>query len=340
MSRLSRLLPLYWIVATITLIAEFLFATRDSGFYPLAKPLAYASGVNFHALPWPIWTYIGVSELTTLGTDTGQWLGFSKLTGALGVAPDFVPNATSVLALSPVPPAWSIGLELTFYLIAPFIVLQRLRVIGVLIIASLGFRYTLAYAGFSGDPWNRSLFLSELMYFLLGVLSFRLYVMRSQLTTTFRRTLGLLPILTAVLINPAFAAAKILLRHYDLIMPDFLITTFPYLLVAIGIPFLFERSKDSLFDLRIGNLSYPIYISHMMVLGMLQLVFPTDSFLIGTGWVWLFWNIAWVCVIALVLDRLIAAPIDEWRKRFGARAGEKFGRTFSPNTVTAGSSAR
>jgi peptidoglycan/LPS O-acetylase OafA/YrhL len=124
-------------------------------------------------------------------------------------------------------------------------------------------------------------------------------------------------------------------------MPDFLISTFPYLLVAVGIPFLFERSKDSLFDLRIGNLSYPIYISHMMVFGVLQLVVSPDSLSIGTGWVWLCWNIAWVCVVAVVLDRLIAAPIDEWRKRFGARAGEKFGRAFSPsNAVTAGRSAQ
>jgi hypothetical protein len=36
--------------------------------------------------------------------------------GQLSLAPDFAPNSTTVVDLSPVPPGWTIGLELLFYL--------------------------------------------------------------------------------------------------------------------------------------------------------------------------------------------------------------------------------
>jgi peptidoglycan/LPS O-acetylase OafA/YrhL len=339
-SRLSRLLPLYWFVAILTLLVETIFVPRGQFFYPLASPLAYGAGLDLHALPWSIWAYISVSLATTLGLDTGQWLGFSKLTGAIGISPDYVPNATSVMGLSPVPPAWSIGIELLFYLVAPFVVQRSISTLVVLAAGSLAFRLTAAWFGLSGDPWNRTLFPSELIFFVLGVLAFRIHTRRPSLPPRCVSILQITPIVLVLFISPLLGFTQALgsasttkLSEYAPGVPAILLTSgvtilqavmniVPYVLIAACIPSLFEKTKNSPIDSRIGDLSYPIYIGHMFVLGMMTLMVPASILrsAIGLGWLWLLFNLTCVIAVAFVLDRVVAAPIDRWRRRFGARA--------------------
>jgi peptidoglycan/LPS O-acetylase OafA/YrhL len=323
LSRLMRLLPLYWIAGLATIAAEYFLVAPGQRFYWLFSPLASADGVEIGTLPIPIVIYAGVSLLTMFGMDTGQWLGFAKVGGAVGLAPDFVPGATAVMGLSPVPQAWSIGLELMFYLLAPSIIGWRLRTIALFAVASLGFRFGLALLGFDGDPWSRSLFPSELVFFLMGVAGFRLYLVMPRLTTIVPHIglLGMAPITVALIISPIF--------NYHNNQHSALVQTLPYVLVAIGIPFLFDRTKSSAIDARIGDLSYPIYIGHLFCLGMLQLIIPAAvPSTAMAGWTWLVCNIAVVIIVAAALDRFIVAPTDGWRQRFGARA--KIARSTRP----------
>jgi peptidoglycan/LPS O-acetylase OafA/YrhL len=153
-SRLTRLLPLYWVVGLATIAAEYFLVAPGQRFYWLFSPLASAAGLEIGTLPIPIVIYAGVALVTMFGMDTGQWLGFGRVGGALGLAPDFVPGATAVMGLSPVPQSWSIGIEILFYLMAPVIVGRRLRTIALLAVASLSFRYGLAALGFGGEPWQ------------------------------------------------------------------------------------------------------------------------------------------------------------------------------------------
>jgi hypothetical protein len=51
-----------------------------------------------------------LSVSTMFGLDTGQWLGFTRVGGQLSLGPNFAPNSTTVVDLSPVPPGWTIGL--------------------------------------------------------------------------------------------------------------------------------------------------------------------------------------------------------------------------------------
>ena len=80
-SRLLRLLPLYWIVGLLTLIAEIVLVPRGQYFDKLASPLAYGAGLDLSSLPLSIIFYIGVSLATMLGLDTGLWLGFDRVSG-------------------------------------------------------------------------------------------------------------------------------------------------------------------------------------------------------------------------------------------------------------------
>jgi peptidoglycan/LPS O-acetylase OafA/YrhL len=331
-SRAIRILPLYWLMSLMTLAAELLLVPRGQFFHPIASPLAYTNGLDLGAMPWWIWIYMIVSVGTMIGLDTGQWLGFSRLTGDLSVFPDYGPGVTSVMAASPVPPGWSVGLELLFYAVAPFVVLRPARVIVALCAGSIAFRYALAAYGLAGNPWDRALFPSELVFFLMGVLAYRIYLRIPSLALT-RRTearLALMVLVIALAYQPLYHFS----RHSSSLLDSVI-----YVLVAAGMPFLFTLSKDSSLDASIGNLSYPIYISHVFTLGLIRWTLPNLSTSIGIGWVWLALHLLCVMLLALALDRFIAAPIDRLRQRFGGRS-RSAQVAFRPARAPAGVPAR
>jgi peptidoglycan/LPS O-acetylase OafA/YrhL len=313
-SRLLRLLPLYWVIGLLTLVAEIVLVPRGQYFDKLAGPLAYGAGLDLTSLPLPIMLYIGLSLATMLGLDTGHWLGFDRVSGALSFAPDFGPGATSVMALNPVPQGWTIGLELLFYAVAPFVVRRSIWLIGSLCVLSLAFRFTLIALGFSGEPWNRTLFPSELIYFLLGVLGYRLYVAIPCLKLLARtQTLFALavPVLAIVYWPVEHSIRGSLVWH--------IWNTAPYLLIAAGIPFLFKMTKDNAIDANIGELSYPIYMCHILIFGLFNWSPLNHARFVGHGWPRYILTIALVIAAAFVLDRLIVLPIDKLRVRFGAK---------------------
>jgi peptidoglycan/LPS O-acetylase OafA/YrhL len=313
-SRLLRLLPLYWIVGLLTLIAEIVLVPRGQYFDKLASPLAYGAGLDLSSLPLSIIFYIGVSLATMLGLDTGLWLGFDRVGGALSIAPNFAPGATSVMALNPVPQGWTIGLELLFYAMAPFIVRRPIWVIGLFCVFSLAFRLGMMALGFSGEPWNRTLFPSELIYFLLGVLGYRLYLILPQLKLSagVETAFSLAVLAIAIIYWPVehFIRGSLVWYFWD---------TMPFLLIAAGIPFLFKLTKESVLDANIGELSYPIYMCHVLVFGLINWSPLNDTPVIGSGWPRYIFTILLVIVAAFVLDRLIVLPIDKIRVRLGAK---------------------
>jgi peptidoglycan/LPS O-acetylase OafA/YrhL len=313
-SRLLRLLPLYWVIGLLTLIAEVALVPRGQYFDKLASPLTYGAGLDLSSLPIPIILYIGVSITTMLGLDTGLWIGFDRVSGALSFAPDFAPGVTSVVALDPAPQAWTVGLELLFYALAPFIVRRSIWLIVSLCAFSLAFRLALMWLGFSGEPWNRALFPSELIYFLLGVLGYRLYLFipRLNLPDRTQTALGLAVLVLAILYWPV--------EHSIRGNPVWHVwNTAPYLLIAAGIPFLFKRTKDNTLDANIGELSYPIYMCHVLVLGLITWSPLSHAPFIGSGWPRYIFSIALVIAAAFFLDRLVVPPIDKLRVRFGAK---------------------
>ena len=270
--------------------------------------------MDFAALPIPLVIYICISVTTMLGIDTGQWLGFNVVNGHLSLGPHFAADVTSVMALSPVPPSWSVGIEMVFYLIAPFVVRRSIWLIASLCVFSLVFRAALMVAGFSGEPWNRALFPSELIYFLLGTLGYRLYLVIPRLHFKLRREAGIAVMVLglAIIYWPVerFLRGSFVWDIWNAV---------PYGLIAAGIPFLFKLTKDSAVDANIGELSYPIYMCHCLVIGLIAWSPLNHAPFIGSGWPRHIVTIALVIVAAFVLDRLVALPVDRIRLRFGAK---------------------
>ena len=89
-----------------------------------------------------------------------------------------------------------------------------------------------------------------------------------------------------------------------------LLNVTPFLLLVVALPCLFRATKDAALDSEVGELSYPIYMCHNFVFGLIAAI-PFDlRTALGAGLIWALFNAAAVVTIAFFLDRLVARPID------------------------------
>lgn len=205
-----------------------------------------------------------------------------------------------------VPQAWSLGLELCFYLIAPYLLVRRWLVITVFF-ASLSLRGIFWSMGLADvDPWSYRFFPLELSLFLAGALS-------HQIMLGFYNRLNKSAVLAGKYIGTGilfiFCAGYFMISLEESIKLCLLLA-----LSFMFLPFSFMFQRESRLDQRIGDLSYPIYIVHLLIIsifahfrsyfgGIDQLAF---SLLCVSATV----LISWLSVIYL-LD-----PVDRYRSRF------------------------
>ncbi len=154
LSRALRLYPIYYAVAFLSL-AFSVYANNLSEIY-INIPVAACGLLIF-------------SNLFLFGQD---WVMFSRISnGRLAFATDFRKSDILLYKGLLIPQAWTLGLELSFYALAPFILRSR-RIIFLLLGLSLLIRVCLFAAGLGkSDPWIYRFFPAELALFLLGVLS-------------------------------------------------------------------------------------------------------------------------------------------------------------------------
>lgn len=234
-----------------------------------------------------------------------MFLGINQETGGLHFTYDFRTSSPMYYTFLFVPQAWTLGIEVLFYLIAPFIVRRSNLIIIAIIIISLLIRNYIYSIGYINDPWTHRFFPSELALFLLGTVSYRLYdvykihqtkLLNANLTAII---LGLL--FTIVVFYPYIPSAGFN-RHT--------LNWFIYAFFCLSIPFLFEFTKASKIDSRVGELSYPVYISHMLVLGALS---PFLS-LLGLQEYSGEFAIVFTLLFSCFLVKLIADPIERIRQ--------------------------
>jgi len=75
-------------------------------------------------------------------------------------------------------------------------------------------------------------------------------------------------------------------------------------------------TKDNAIDANIGELSYPIYLCHLFIIGLVQWS-PLNNV---PMWPRHIFTIILVIVAAFLLDRLLVLPLDRLRLKFGAKA--------------------
>ena len=255
-NRFLKIYPTYWVVFTMTLCAFILLITvfkNDAGFRFYID--------NYDRFDTTTLLFLILSNLIIFGQDILMFLGIDQL-GHLFFSNNVFAEKIQLHNGLFVPQAWTLGIELTFYLIAPFLVRKSILWIVLLLLLSFSVRYMIYYDfGLKYDPWTHRFFFSELGLFLMGVLAYRigkLYQINNSKIFLF---------LYFIIIGN--------LIFYELLdkMMDTAVHAWAfYLLFTISLPFIFTYYKSSKIDRFIGELSYPIYISHVMIIGMVHFI--------------------------------------------------------------------
>jgi peptidoglycan/LPS O-acetylase OafA/YrhL len=206
-------------------------------------------------------------------------------------------------------PSWTLGIELTFYLIAPFVARSPLR-LASLFAFGLAIRLMLAPLGLSAVPWSYRFAPAEMMLFALGGLAY--FGGRAAVAQLPRRTLVLIGftltgIIAALIVGRDFLyqsdAIRAVFGQFSHILllrdPGFL------LVVAVAVPFLAALSRSFKLDAWLGELSYPAYLCHFFVMFMIPRYWPGSWPADNTLYV--FFIIMLSIVLYLAIDRPIAA---------------------------------
>lgn len=294
-SRFFRLWPVY----ILTVAAVQLFALV-SVFY-LGRPTTAAAPFREWIGNDALWALFNFFNIFMIGADIGSNMHVSeqgvRLT-LLDVKP-LSDGSISLAYMNDVGQAWSIGLEIWFYLLAPFLV--GVSNLGLILIAAVSLLIRIVIYAQGHQAYF--FFPAQLVMFIIGILAYR--VSRAG------RLGGR---------EAAYACVGVLvlglLVFNSAVGTDWRFKWIFYGAFALSLGALFNATANWKRDRFIGELSYPIYIMHLFV-GVLV----AEVVKIYGGRVTAEWVLLVVLPLSLVVYRFVEKPISEWRGRFVFQAG-------------------
>lgn len=298
-SRWLRLYPLYYAVASLSLLADFV-ARRN--FFSL-----------YHSLPRSADILLVASNLLIFGQDWVMFLGISH--GKLIPITRFAQSEFSLSSGLLVPQAWTLGVEMSFYAIAPFVLRSTKIIVSLLLLAILVRVFLLATGVGLQDPWTYRFFPAELLLFLLGALSQR------YLLPCYRKHLSL----GARARNlPAIAVAFLtLLSLIYFVIPVKPLVKGPIMLLAFVVlcPLTFIFQERFRWDRAFGQLSYPIYLGHMLTVWVAEYVLVRSH--VTNTLVRSLINVILAIAFGWALNKLLGEPIERIRSKFKRSSGKQ-----------------
>jgi peptidoglycan/LPS O-acetylase OafA/YrhL len=295
-NRFLRIYSIYFVCLAISLVLYFVMYLRGSpGWWENVG--AAAARLDLSAMLAEC-----LAALLIFGQDVLLFFKFEDgglvftANGINGVAPEDQP-----WMLQPIPQAWTIALELMFYLIVPFLIRLKTRTLIAIIALSLLARVLAARAGYGGEPWIYRFFPFELALFVIGMVARRIY--DAHLNKISREVqIGL---------SVLFVAASLLMQPLSDATGERGVVIWVYYVSAlVCLPCLFHLTRNIKIDNAVANFSYPIYLIHWIVM-----IFY-DSLATGFGvlarvviCVAATLAISWLIVVA------VEVPIDRIRQR-------------------------
>ena len=224
LNRALRLFPVYWLVLALSVVAI--------GFASAVLGQEHQLISTYESAPFWLRLWLTVSNVLVVGQDL---LMFSAVrAGELVLLTDFRTSDYPLWQGLAVPQAWTIGVELTFYALAPFI-LHRRRWLYVLLFSSLLLRVLFIVWGFGAqDPWSYRFFPTELALFILGALSHQLWAPVVTRTAT-------------VKIAPEIATLMLgaLICSFWILPQNFILTSILFFSTLFCLPFSFRSRKGT-----------------------------------------------------------------------------------------------
>jgi peptidoglycan/LPS O-acetylase OafA/YrhL len=294
-ARILRLFPTYLLVLGLSVFTSVIGARLmyDTSPHNGANIFAELRQLNLGPA-----LFLAATNIFVFGQDV---LLFLKIDGgALRFTSNFWAEKAPAYHYLLVPQAWSLSLELMFYALAPFIV--RRSAVWIAGLASVSFALKIFFAvalNLPNDPWSYRFFPTTLFYFLLGALACKaMFILR--------RAPGL-PRGSSLV--PLAAISTILLWGFMYYALGQFAWPLQVVLVAVSLPVAFLLWGRNRADRWIGELTYPIYISHMFVINFLA-VFSINSkpFVFVS-----------VLVFSMALVFLVENPLEKFRQRVLAK---------------------
>lgn len=284
-SRALRIFPIYWLVLLFTI------------FLGLIKiPLHVGSEEN------SIIHYLMYSKHLTKSDFVTETVNYISRNLTLIITKDYFGVRENIAAgYLVLYQGWSLQIELLFYLVSPFILLLRKNVFAFTVFyATLIYGIVLPFSHFSENNLTLK-FAGYLFYFLLGICSYK-YIFKIIENAKPTKTYVVLFITTILYISfYQIIPGKIL--NYP-----FYINIYYYIYFATVIPYIFSLTKNNRFDRFLGDLSYPVYISHLIFVKTL-LSFPHPHIpLFNTLFV-----AATTIIFSIIVVKYFQEPIDRFR---------------------------
>jgi peptidoglycan/LPS O-acetylase OafA/YrhL len=314
--RALRLFPCYWAVLVFTLLVQHFMHT----------PNVYTDSLGLNLLERGLLLF---SDTFIVGQDIligGATLHWHDGPGGIVVSWSHFPVAV----------AWSVGVEITFYVLAAFFIVRDKRSAIFALVIAIYFRLyflivngkSLGFSrdgmGYSNTPWGYHFFGIALIFFMLGWVAYQLYLAldaRLKRNPRFIRaiqayTAGLVVlILLACLRFNGFQDIK------DYNDPGMWLAVPLFMLL---IPNAFILTRNSKVDEYLGMFSYPIYLCHVIATDAMTAMIPSHAYTK--------WNDAIaVALVSTALVVLVEVPMDRVRKASVARAKRAIGAPLQIN---------
>lgn len=306
-NRVLRLFPAYLVILVLFCLAKPILLhgvdPRACGFACMGHDATPRSDGNV-AL-WVLTNIFIVGKEVWLFNGAG-WDGlFHALASPPG--PEAIAAMRSMQPYQVVAQAWSLSLELQFYLLAPFLVRWSIGGLIALCGASLALRLGLFGAGYAYEPFVYYALPGQLCFFLFGVLSYRL--------SPRWRNLGGQRLRWALIAGMTVFTVMFPSRLDGLPQIDPNRVVYMACLFLV-LPMLSRPTATSRIDRICGDLSYPVYIVHLpllAVLASLGLEPPYGGFA----------PFAVLMVPTLVLSAMLLYAVDRPIDRFRERATKR-----------------
>jgi peptidoglycan/LPS O-acetylase OafA/YrhL len=292
-SRLIRLFPTYFFILISTfLLYKFSGFTSDIS----ANFINVFSNLSINAKLLLI-----LSNITLLGQDIIMFMSLKN--GELGFTSNF--NNSDLLLYHGllVPQAWTISLEIYFYLLAPLIVKRYIYLLSILFLSVIC-RFYLFKEGLAlQDPWIYRFFPAELFFFLMGSISYLIIykkiVIRSKILFNIKTSTILVLILLFYCIFYSYIPFKEIIKTFLL-----------FILLIFIVPFSYIFNNKFKYDMIIGELSYPIYISHFMVMFLISLLQIQNSYIYSMVTIFV------TILLSILIMLLIESPLKSFKYKY------------------------
>ncbi len=304
-SRFLRIYPLYFIVLILTVLFSVAMHLLGGSWGEMQALVTHFRELNAISFLWVI-----VSNVFVFGRDFLMFLNLNPSTGFFVYNTDGFASVPAQFFLL-IPQAWTVILEVLFYLVVPLIIKRKTIFIFALMVASVAIRQTILNLGLGGTNWNYMFFPSEFIFFASGILAYRLYKkIKLDVSVCKKIALALSMCMIAYLAGYNYMSFNVPagIKLLSIIPPKEILF---YLVFIFSLPFIFILSQKSLIDRKIGELSYPVYITHILILAAIYPVIFNHLNLNGNllGPI----SFALSIILSLLLNKFIQESIDKYR---------------------------